>query len=470
VGSVKPESLATAALADLRVHEKEIPSLYVDQFRRNLISQLQVHPSDSTASILEEYKLNRRMDFEVAYSLLGRENGADQAVRMLQNSIASGKDPGAPIIVSFLHRLESLRPSDVPKLLNAVLAEEEAHPGSISTGTMFGLKHLFIRKQTAQELQSRYLVAVVHRAADKDASLGSIVDTYTILADVLPEVESQVPDLYYSASTALSQLAERVPKGTIERISIDKRVRQSTDPLAQLMAEKEAATDPSLKDDLQVEAAQLALEKGQTQAAIDMVVKLQPKNEEARLWRDQFIEEVIGVAINKDDLGIAEYGVGQIHSAGIRASVLEKIALYFQKSNDLSRARETLTSALHSVNTLSDSTDKAVALLDLANSFLKLDSQRSLELARSAVKIINKDPGTQRRVETGNDQQLKNVEKMLRIAYKLIPTFQALGVTDESATLILAKDIQRPELRIAATFGAYTRHPYTGNVQGVASK
>jgi hypothetical protein len=469
VTSIEPESVATAALADLRAHEKQVPTLYVDQFRRNFIALLKLHAPNSAAAIAEDQKLDRRTELDVAYSLLGRENGTDQAVKMVQSSIAGGKDPGA-IIVSFLHRLETIKPSDVSKLLNAVLVEEETRPGSISTGTLFGLKHLFIRQQTAQDLQRRYIIAVVNRAGEKDARLSSVVDTYTILGDLLPEVEKQMPDLYYPASAALSQLAGRVPSGTLERISIERRVRQSNDPLAQLMAEKEAVTDPSLKDDLQVEAAQLALEKGQIETAITLVVKLQPKNDETRSWRDQFIQQAAVKALDKGDLAVAEYGSRQISAAVVRSTVLQKIALYFQGSNNLSRARDTLISALKSVQTLDDSVDKTVALLDLANAFLKVDNQQALEIAQTAIKIINKNPSTQRSVETGSILQLSNAEKMLKIAYKLVPTFQALGSIDESAASNLAKDIQRQELRIAATFGAHTRQPAARNAQAVASQ
>ncbi len=470
--SLKPETVAATALADLRKHEKEIPALYVNQFRKNLIAQLQLHAPDMARALAENDKLDSRTDLEVAYSLLGQEKGNDQAVRIVQDSIGGGKDPG-PIIVPFLHRLENLKSSDVPKVLNTVISQEEAQPGSISSGTLFRLKHLFIRKQTSEELQNRYLVAVVHRAGQSEGNLASLIDIYTILADLLPEVEQRKPDLYYSASVALTELAKRVPKRTLDRIALDKRVRASNNSLAQLMAEMEAVSDPSLKEDLQIEAGQLALEKGQIQLAINLVVKIKPKNEEARVWRDQFIEGAVVAAIDGGDIGMAELGARQIRSASVRSSAMQKVALYFQKSNKLGRAHEALIFAQDSVNTLGDSNEKAVALLNLANSYLKLDSSRSMELARAAIKIINKvfntSPASKDRVQIGRDQQLTNAEGMLIIAYRLVPTFQLLGATDESAALDLAKDLQRQELRIAATFGAYTHPPSTGSVQGVAS-
>jgi len=470
-GSLKPETIATTALADLREHEKEIPALYVTQFRKNLIAQLQLHAPELARALAENDNLDTRTDLEVAYSLLSQEKGSEQAVRIVQDSIGGGKDPG-PIIVPFLHRLETIKSSDVPKVLNAVISQEEIQPGTISSGTLFQLKHLFIRQQTSEELQNRYLLAVVHRAGQTDGNLGSLVDMYTILADLLPEVEKRNPELYYSASVALTELAKRVPKRTLDRISLDKRVRASNDPLARLMAEMEAVTDPSLKEDLQIGAGQLALENGQIQLAINLVVKLEPKNEQARVWRDQFIEQAVVSAIDNGNIGMAELGAGQIRNASVRSSVMQKVALYFQKSKEPGRAHEALIFAQDAVNTLGDSNEKAVALLNLANSYIQLDSSRSMELVRVAIKIINKvnNPESEQRVQIGDDQQRTSAEGMLIIAYRLVPTFQLLGATDESTALNLAQKIQRQELRIAATFGAYTHPPSTGNVPGVASK
>jgi hypothetical protein len=468
-GLPQPESLATAALADLRANEKEIPTIYVDQFRRNLMAELTIHAPDLAARLAEEYQPGRPPDFGEAYSLLSRENGVDKAVAIVQNNIVAGKDPGH-IIVPFLHRLESVKPAEVPKLLETIILEEESHPDSISSGTLFVLKHLFIREKTSQDLQRRYLVAVINRASEKDARLASVVDTYGILADVLPKLEKDAPDLYYSASAALSRLRERMPRGTLERIAIDKRVNESSDPLSQLMAEKDAVTDPSLKEDLQIEGAQLALEKGQIRTAIELVVSLKPKNDDAGLWRDQFLEGAVTRAIDKGDVGIAEYGTSQIKTVAVRLSALQKIATYLQTSNDQERARDTLNSALKSVKALDDSANKAIALLDLANSFLKIDNRQASELVRAAIKVINKEPEARKR-EAGSNVQLNDVEDTMKIAYKVIPTFQALGVADESAALDLAKDIRPKGLRIAAMFGAYTRLPAAGkDGSRVASK
>lgn len=467
-GSINPEAVAKAALADLQAHEKEIPALYVNLFRRDLTAQLMAHAPDPSASQTEGSQVARRSDVEVAYALLGQENGAEKAVGLVRRSIAAGQDPG-PVIVPFLHRLEKVSAADVPTVLAAMMSEEESRPGYLSAEALFTLKHLYVREQTPPELQRRYFAALINRAGDTEADAALAVDTYAVLDDVLPVVERLSPELYPVAGARLSQLAWRVPDSALERLSAEKRVSQSRDPLAQLIAEADAAGDPSLKEALQVEAAHLALEKGQTRTAIDLVAHLEPKGNEARLWRDQFVEGAVGRAVAKGDVEVARYGADQIRSADIHSSALQKIALHLQKSNDPAGARDALDSALKLVNASDDGADKAGALLDLAASYAKVDSQRVPELTRAAVTAINKIPAATRKAGAG-DAHLGEVENMMKVAYKLIPAFQTLGAADRDGAINSADGIQRPELRIAAKLGVYTAPPAADNSgQGVAS-
>ena len=445
-----PQSVAGDTLADLDAHEKEIPDVYANQFRRELLAQLKAHaPGSATDSAGEEQ--DRPTDLEVAYSLLGQENGADKAVAMMQRSIAGGRDPEG-IIVPFLHRLEKISPAKVPDVLDTILSAEESRPNSISTGTLFTLKHLIIREQTPQGLQRRFIKAVMRRAGQAESDPAALVDTYAILTDLLPTIEVLSPDLYGAAGAQQSQLAGQVPSGTRARLSIEKRMSQSSDPLAFLMAEKEAVTDASLKEDLQIRAAQLALERGQVRTAIDLAVKANPNNKEAMLWRDQFVEEAVGQAISRGEVEVAQYGARHVQSVGVRVSVLQKIAIHFQTSNDWSGARETLNSAITLTEAMTDNADKAAALLDLAGSSLKADEQQAHDLIRAAIRTINKTPAA-RKVKA------EDVEDTMKIAYRIIPTFQALSVAYKSFALDQAEDIQRPELKTAASVGVFTGPP-----------
>lgn len=465
-----PKAVADDARTDLDAHAKEIPDLYVNLFRREIISHLKAHAPEERARPADEPKPDQRTDLEVAYSLLNKENGVDKAVALAQRSIADGNDPG-PIITFFLNRLDRVKSAEVPKVLGTIMSAEEAHHGSILPSTLFTLKHLFIREQTPQELRRQFLAAVIRNAADTEAETTSLADTYAILADVMPVIEKELPDVYPTANIRLTQLAERVPAGTRERIDVEKRVSQSIDPLAQLLIEIDAVNDTSLKADLQAQAGRLALEKGQTRTAIDIVVRLQPKTAEALLWREQFLEKVVARALGKGNVEVAEYGAAQIQAADIRSSALQKIALYYiQRANDVVSARNTLDAAFKLLKASENGAAKAGALLDLADSYVKVDSQRTPEVIRAAVKVINETPEASVKSRTAGGVPSADMEKVMMIAYRLIPAFQAFAAADKYEAKNIANDIQRQELKTAAKFGVYTAPPVADKPkQGVAS-
>ncbi len=446
--------VAAKTLADLREHKEEIPDLYANLFRSELTAQMKAYALESAVPSVEQVKVEPRPELEVALSLLGQENGIAKAVNIVESYLAGGKDPG-PIIVPFLRRLEKVNSTEVPNVLNAVISVEETHPGSISARTLFTLKHLFVSKQVPQDLRLRYFAAVINRAGEIEPSPSSAVDIYTILVDVLPSLEKQAPELYYTANARLPQLVAHVPKKTLERISVEKRVRESSNPLVQLMVEKDSVSDPSLKEELQVEAARLALEVGKTRMAIELVVKLQPKEDKERLWRDQFIEKVVGSAAERGDVEVARYGISQIQSAAVRLTALEKVALQLQASDDSAGARDALNSALRLIEAWDDDADKAAALLDLASIYLKVDSSRAPEIARAAVKTINKIPSLSRRADLTETARLVEAEKVMKVAYSIVPTFRALIMADKPRALTIAKEIRRQELKTAVNVSVY---------------
>lgn len=465
-----PKDWADEAQKDLDAHEKEIPNLYLHLFRRELAAQLKAHGSPQRALPADESSPARATDLEVAYSLLTQENSVRQAVELAQRSIAAGNDPG-PIVTFFLDRLERVNADEVPKVLDTLMAAEEARPGFIPPSTLFTLKHLFVRGQTAPELRRRYLAVIIRNAGDTKAEAASRADTYAVLAAVLPVVEKELPDAYPVASIRLAQLSQQVPAGTRERIEVEERVRESSDPFAQLTMEIGTVHDAALKEDLQTQAARLALERGQARTATELAIKLEPKNDNTRLWREQFLEKVVACALEHGDVQAAEYGAAQIQATDVHASALQKIALYYvQKAGDVVSARNTLEAAFKLLKASTSSAAKAGSLLDLAGSCAKVDRQMTAEVVRAAVNVINETSEASAQPRVGAGANLGDVNNLMLIAYRLIPAFQSLAATDKDEAKRVANDIQRQDLRVAARFGAYTAVPVTDTLNhGIAA-
>jgi hypothetical protein len=473
-GTACPDHVATAAEgveADLRDHDQEMPKLYARSLRQSFLAQLKLHDPVLAARLTGGHKPERHTDFQVAYSLLAQKGGASMAVGLAQRSLAGGEDPGGAAAAFFLHKLDKESPAEVSKLLDAVVTAEERRPGSFSADTLLTLKHMFLRGQTPQDLQSRYLSTVINRAGDKDADLSSVTDFYIVLADALPLVEKQLPSLYGTAGARLSELAGRMPARTLERIDLGKRLSQSADPFGQLMIELDSAKDPSLRQALLAEAAPRALANGRLRTAVDLAVQVNPAAGEDAMWRDQLLGEVVENALTSKDAEVAKYAASHIQSPAVHSSALQKIALYFRSADDLTGAREALDAARKLTESAEAGVDKATALLDLAGTFTKVDEQRAWEIADAAVEIINHIPPPDRKAAPGSTERLSYAENMMKIAYRIVPAFHALGVRNLKDAVKRAEDITHQGLSLAAELGARTGVPSVDKKAGsLASK
>jgi hypothetical protein len=456
--SISPESVIRDASHDFSNHEKEIPDLYVDLFRKKLFVNLKASDSKQAPIPTEEDKRNRLSDAQIAYTLLTQKGDVPKALEYAQRNISTSKVLD-PYLVSFLRELDKLRRADIPKLLGMIMSAEESHPGFLSGNSFFTLKHLFVREQTPKELQQRYLAALINSPSVTDVKAPSIAEIYAILSAVLPEVQKLSPDLYNSAVVRLSRLSVRLSDEERERLATEQRINQSADPLAQLLVEADVAKSQILKDDLLTKAAQLSLDRGNVRAAIELVLKLRSNNGDIALWRDQFIEGAVESALKKGNVEAARYGSAQIRAVTIRSSALQKIALYFQASGDTANAREMLNFAFKLVDFLDDDANKAAALLDLTEPFIKVDKERVGNLIHTTVKTINRVHAVTRDIDDAHGTRLHYSLEAMKIAYKIGPAFQKLADVDQFVALDLAKDIQSQELKIAARLGVYMSHP-----------
>ncbi|MDT4953065.1 MAG: hypothetical protein QOJ02_1203 [Acidobacteriota bacterium] len=449
------EEMAAEALADIQKYEKEIPELYESSFRSELLALLQLHAPALAARLTERYGLNEtHIQADTAHQLLYTKDGMKRAVEMMREIIRTGQLP--PNIEFFLSDLEDAQPAETISLLADLLTIEERRPGTISWENIFLLKHFYISKNAPPELQARFLTLLINKSSrlsilpQQDRTVA-----YRLLAATLPKIQELLPNLYSLAASQMSSLGASAPKFTLEREDVTKRIEQSNDELAQMIAEAEATKDSSLKERLLVEASQLALKKGQLKVAIDLVMKVESEDSHHLLWRDQFLGDVIQQAIKEADLIVADYGVSKIRSPLKRASIMQIFAAHFFKLNDLVSARERLSNAVKLIESAENNADKAVAFLKTIPLFIKVDNQRALEVAQAAVKVINNIPGPNPEDKPGSAARSDYISKtMMPIAWHLIPAFRSLAETDSLGTFSLADSIMRREIKASANFGA----------------
>lgn len=454
------ETVASEALSDLKEHEGDIPTLYVNLYRRDLLALLEVHApalAGRLAKKEEPQQGKRNRSIDTAYSMLTAGGNAAQAVESARAIVRSGEETGV-MILFFLHRLKQERPGDLAPLLADVLAAEGQKPEVVATTNLHQVAGFYIHEDLPEELKVRFLeVAVkVTRGGASWQEQKLIWDGYNLLRLVAPQLQRRRHPLFAQASAQLAALTTRVPPREIEREEVEERIRRSTDPLAELISEANAAKDPLFRERLFADAARLALDGGDMKQAVELIGRARREGEDYP-YRDQFLREVVAKAIEKSDEAVALLATSKIGAPLRRASATVELALHMHDDGDVNGAGQTLDDALKLIRGADDNAAKVSALLQIIPAYAKVDNARVAELAATAVKNINNVPAPASSEKPGTEAHERYVAELLQIAYNVITTFRSLAQRDEAMTSGLADSIRPREIKAAAQFGVVTR-------------
>jgi len=374
----------------------------------------------------------------------------------VRSSIGRGNDPGTNIVF-FLSRLEKERPNEFSRLLSELLTVGEQRGGKLSVETLFWLSSFYLSTKTSPELKARFCAVTINAIGESStiSDRDQLSYAYSLLNSILPFIEKLTPSLYGQALAHASALASRIPQQEIERLAIARRIKESEDPLEHLITEAESVNDSGLKDDLLTEAAQLALKKGALRKAVDLADSTSPEGEH-RLWRDQFLGDVVSRAIAKKDIELADYAISKIQSALKRAGEMQKIAQYYIETKEPDRAHYVLNDAVKLTELTDDSSDKAVTLLNIATSFSKInDVPRFFDLVQRSISVINKVTSSRPNPDDKVNSDAYVTGTLIPLASTIIPVFQSLAQRDEWLPNSLINKIQAKEIKGPAVFGSY---------------
>jgi hypothetical protein len=447
-------SLAADALADLHEHEAEVPRLYSDMYRRQVLTLLQKHDPELAARLAERYKLEVD-DHHAAYDMLKDEARVGRAVEIMRASVGRGQIP--PTIDFFLAKLVEVKPEEVGRLLGDILVAEDRQPGMLNWDLMFFLKHWFVHEKTPPEVQARYLTLLVNKARAAQGSPQDSELAYRLLNATLPLMQKLRPALYAQAAALVANMSSASSISLAERDEAAKRIEQSDDPLGQMIVEAEATKDASYRERLLTDAAQSALTKGRLQFALDVVLKVSSEEKDFLLWRDRFFDNVLDRALKDGDLAVAERAVSLTHAPLARATGTQKLALHFHRANDPARALRLLADALKLIESAPHGPEKATAMLKAVPLSLRVDGPGALALAQKAVKAINELPRPRAADAPGSEAHKLYVHQtIMPLAWFAVPVFRALAEADEQGALAAADAINSRALRASAVFGAAT--------------
>lgn len=439
------ESLTIAALDELDANAA-IPSLYADTFRRDLLALLQTNAPDTA----KRYP-RKDIGIDVAYSMLNSKGNEALAIETLEAELAKGWIPDLTLLF-FLSRVETQRPVELSRTLSVVVAAEERRAGTIPLQVFSSLTHFCLKPDVQSDLKRRFLAAAVNstKVSYTLSDSEEVNHAYNLLEAILPHVKSLTPSLYAQAAAQLSSLVSRVSSARSQSTEIDERIRTSNDPLGQIIAEARSATNPTLKDELFLQAARLAMEKGKLKQSLELALSM--SDPDRKKWQEQFLNELASTAVEKKAPEVASAAIAEIQSQSLKIPALQKLALYYFESKDLVKARELLDDTLKAIDSIDEKTQKSLALLRALPLVAKVNSDNVPVLSEQIVKGINSisspDSTTDKAVLTSYVQKT-----LMPLTWQVLPVFQALAERDENLTLDLANRIQFKEVRTSALLG-----------------
>ena len=447
--------LTLSGLQDLEKHESDLAPQYAELFRRDLLALLEVHAPELAARYRAGGDTTEKVTpgnaYEVAYSMLRTKGQAALAVQTFSRAL-SGGEALTMTISYFLSELQRQDPSLVPQVLSNILSQEERKPGTLSVEMLFWLLDPYVWRNNRDDIKRRFLLVAIAATADtyQWSDLGQLTNAFNLLRVTVPLTQTLIPGIYPQAAAQLATVRARLPNDTIERSAIAERLRQSEDTLSQMITEANSATSPSLKNDLLIQAAQLALTKGKLQLSFDLAMSAS-SDENSKTWQQQFLSELVRRAVETKDAKLGLAIVSKMEMPLSRAEAMQRLALLFFNLKDLWKARELLVESLKLIRASDNTPEKAIAFLKSLRVVARVDQAIVPDVAEDSIKALN---GLQFETAPKKAQTETTRTALMPVVWNIMPSFEALVQWNELGALNFVDKIQKVELRTVAGFGA----------------
>lgn len=451
----RARELTLSGLQDLDEHRSDLVALWAESFRQDLLALLESHAPDLAARYRDGADTTEKVTpgnpYDVAYAILRTKGQAALAVQTLTRAL-NGGEPPTMTLSYFLSELQRQQASLVPQLLSDILAQQERRPGTLSVEMLFWLLDPYVWRNDRDDIKRRFLLVAVAATADSYqwSDSGKLSTAFNLLRVTVPLTQKLVPGLYPQAAAQLATVRARLPNDTVERSAIAERIRQSADTLSQMITEANSASSPAVRNDLLIQAAQLAFTKKKPQLAFDLAMSTS-SDDKSKEWRQQFLSELVKGAVENKDAKLGLTIVSKIEMPLARAEALQRIALLFFNLKDLWQAKESLSESLKLIRGSESSPEKAIALLTSVRVFARIDQAMVPDVAEETIKALN---GLQFAAKTEKPQSEPTRRILMSVVWNTMPSFEALVQWDELGALNFVDKIERSELRAVAGFGA----------------
>ncbi len=448
--------LALDAIADLNDHYREMPQFMRDYLVADLAAQIEKHQPDLTEklkAVKEAGKLGREsLDITSLFEL---KNGDVLAAAKIRQVLAQGNDLRG--LHFWLDDLKKQKSGEFEPLLREVIAIAERGP-QISFETLFWLTRIYFHADVPQSLQRSFAAMIVSRTQPANfAGTPAPQSAYQLLAGALPQIQRVLPEHYEQAVGQSLILRTSIDQAQLASEERNKRLKDSQNPVEDLVREAEAAKTKDLRNELLAEAAETALIEKKFDTCLDVLARMDleinPPGQPGawRNWSSQFVKKFVNRAMAANELEIAEKAALGMTASLAKVDAVALLIRHWSKAGEKGSAHRLLIEAIKVADSVSDDFEKAKSLILLSIICDQVDESRKTQLLLSSVKALNglDKPTTPRNQEPYQEY----VRKLDQTGYHIIRGFKALTVSDEAAAIPLVDQFHKSDLRPFALIG-----------------
>jgi hypothetical protein len=338
-----------------------------------------------------------------------------------------------------------------------VIAIAERGP-QISFETLFWLTPVYFHADVPQPLQRSFAAMILHRTQPANFAVTPAPQSaYQLLVGALPQIQRLLPEHYERAVGQSLILRTSIDQTQLANEERSKRLKESQNPIEDMVREAEAARTKGERNELLAEAAEDALIKKKFETCLDVLSRMDleidvPGQPGAwQNWNSQFVKKFVKSAMAASELEIAEKAALGMTASLAKVEAVALLIRHWSKAGEKDSAHRLLVAAIKVADSVSDDFEKAKSLILLSIICDQVDESKKAQLLLSSVKALNglDKPKTSR----DQEQYQEYVRKLDQTGYQVSRGFKALTVSDENGAVALVDQLQGPDLRPFALIG-----------------
>ena len=443
------------ALTDLREHYEEIDSFMLGYLSNNLGSWIQkyrpnlIEEFDKTVTATVKINASQRIR-----SLFALENGDILAAKRIRQELEN--QGSLDSLYFWLDELMRLNSKEFEPVASDVVAR--AAQGQISFDTLFWVSEIYLRPQVSSGLRNRFLSVVVARTQPVHFVTQPAPQlAHDLMTKLLPVIQQSTPQLYDQAQNHNFAMRASLNERQVASDARIKRLKESLDPIGELKSEAESAKTKIERNELLLDAAELALEKKKFELCLDILanVDISVPVADSNLWQrsiDRVLKDLVRACLTEKYAELAETGGTRIVSLLTKTEALVLIIRYHSKTKDKDAAQRLLIEASKLAASGPDNFDKAKSFFLLSVACDQVDGSKKADLLLSGIKAMNNLAKPDTNTHDRGARQTY-VQRLDNSAYELTKGFKGLTKQDENSAMPLIDRLQKSDLRTFALMG-----------------